>query len=177
MRVIAITAVVGLFFVGETTIAQAPAKPAPAASTSKPVANLAQVMRGILFPNSNILFDVQSGDPATFGKKESGSGASASFSGIYTGWQVVENAALALDEAAALITVPGRVCMNGRPVPVQRADWVKYTAELRTAAQKMYKAAQARNKELASDTTNDVAAACENCHTVYREPNPRCVVP
>ena len=41
----------------------------------------------------------------------------------------------------------------------------------------MYKAAQSKNKELSSDTTNDVAAACENCHTVYREPNPRCVVP
>ena len=34
----------------------------------------------------------------------------------------------------------------------------------------MYKAAQSKNKELASDTTNDVAGACENCHTVYREP-------
>jgi hypothetical protein len=170
MRVITVAVVVGLLFVGDVAVAQAPA-------TVKPVANLAQVMRGILFPNSNILFDVQSSDPETFGKKEAGSGATSSFSGIYTGWQVVENAALALDEATRLITVPGRLCMNGRPVPTGRADWTKFTAELRTAAQKMYKAAQAKNKELASDTTNDVAAACENCHTVYREPNPRCVVP
>jgi hypothetical protein len=145
------------------------------APANKPVASLAQVMRGILFPNSNILFDVQSADPAEFGKKQSGAGATGAFSGIYTGWQVVENAALALDEAATLIGAPGRLCENGRPVPLQRPDWPKFTQELRAAAQKMYKAAQAKNRELASDTTNDVAAACENCHAVYREPNPRCV--
>jgi hypothetical protein len=189
-QILSATVVIGLFFLGQVVVAQAPATAKPAPSTAKPVqpaakpapaatgkmtANLAQVMRGILFPNSNILFDVQSGDPENFGKKEAGAGASSTFSGIYTGWQVVENAALALDEAATLISMPGRSCMNGRPVPTQRADWIKFTADLRTAAQAMYKAAQSKNKELASDTTNDVAGACENCHIVYREPNPRCV--
>ena len=191
VRVLSVAVVTGLLVGGGVAVAQAPttakpapAKPAPAptakpapAATTKPVASLAQVMRGILFPNSNILFDVQSNDPENFGKKEAGGGASSTFSGIYTGWQVVENAALALDEAATLITIPGRMCMNGRPVPAQRADWTKFAADLRTAARAMYKAAQAKNKELASDTTNDIAGACENCHTVYREPNPRCVVP
>jgi hypothetical protein len=144
------------------------------APTSKPVGNLAQVMRGILFPNSNILFDVQSRDPETFGRREEGAGATSSFSGIYTGWQVVENAAIALDESANLITLPGRLCENGRPVPAQRPDWIKFTAELRTAASTMLKAARSKNREAASDATNDVAAACENCHAVYRDANPRC---
>ena len=161
--------------------AQAPqtAKPAPAPTlNSPPVGNMAQVMRGVLFPNSNILFDVQSNDPANFGKKTEGGGATSTFSGIYTGWQVVENAAITLDEAARLLMVPGRKCENGRDVPVKNADWVKYTTELRGAAQKMLAAAKAKNKELASDTTNDVAGACENCHIVYRDKAagaPRCV--
>jgi cytochrome c' len=158
--------------------AQAPKpapKPAPAPATdSKPVGTLAQVMRGILFPNSNILFDVQSKDPETFGKKEEGSGASSSFSGIYTGWQVVENAAVALDEAARLIVVPGRVCENGRPVPITQKDWAPFVADLRKSAQTMLKAAQSKNKEAASNATNDVAGACENCHSVYRDAQPRC---
>src|SRR5207245_10856948 len=34
------------------------------ASSFPPVGNLAQVMRGILFPNSNIIFTVQTHDPA-----------------------------------------------------------------------------------------------------------------
>ena len=146
--------------------AQAPAQ--------KPVGTLAQVMRGILFPNSNILFDVQSKDPETFGKREEGAGASSTFSGIYTGWQVVENAAVALDEATRLITVPGRLCENGRPVPVNQADWPGFVSDLSKASQAMLKAAQAKNRELASEITNDVAGACENCHSKYRDASPRC---
>jgi hypothetical protein len=161
------------------TAKPATAKPAPPPTlNSPPVGNMAQVMRGILFPNSNILFDVQSNDPATFGKKTEGGGASSTFSGIYTGWQIVENAAITLDEAARLLMVPGRKCENGRDVPVKNADWVKYTTELRAASQKMLAAAKAKNKELASDTTNDVAGACENCHIVYRDKSgggPRCI--
>jgi hypothetical protein len=152
------------------------AKPAPAAqaTAAKPVGNLAQVMRGIFFPNANILFDVQSGDPEDFGKRKEGAGASSTFSGIYTGWQVVENAAIALDEAARLLEVRGRVCQDGRPVPIDQKDWAPFVADLRKASQSMLKAAQSKNKDLASETTNEVAGACENCHTKYRDSDPRC---
>ena len=73
----------------------------------EPMGTLAQVMRGILFPNSNILFDVQSVDPANPPPAAAGAGATATFSGIYSGWQMVENAAIALGESANLITIPG----------------------------------------------------------------------
>ena len=178
MRFLAIVSIVSVLAV--TTSAQAPgAKPKPTPPPAPPVAsktagNLAQVMRGILFPNANILFDVQSKDPETFGKKEEGAGASATFSGIYTGWQVVENAAIALDESARLLEVAGRLCQNGRPVPLNQKDWAPFVADLRKASQAMLKAAQAKNKELASETTNEVAGACENCHSVYRDADPRC---
>lgn len=162
-------------------VTQAPGakpKPAPApaaqATAAKPVGNLAQVMRGIFFPNSNILFDVQSNDPAGFGKKTEGAGATQTFSGIYTGWQVVENAAIALEEGARLLEVRGRLCENGRPVPLDQKDWPGFVADLRKASQAMLKAAQSRNREVASEATNDVAGACENCHSKYRDANPRC---
>ena len=152
------------------------AKPAPAAqaTTAKPVGNLAQVMRGILFPNANILFDVQSGNPEDFGKKKEGAGASSTFSGIYTGWQVVENAAIALEESARLLEVRGRLCQYGRPVAIDQKDWAPFVADLRKASQAMLKAAQSKNKELAGETTNEVAGACENCHSKYRDADPRC---
>jgi len=186
MRFLAIVSIVTVLAV--TTSAQAPgAKPKPAppagaqpaapaaqATGGKTIGNLAQVMRGILFPNANILFDVQSKDPETFGKKEEGGGASSTFSGIYTGWQVVENAAIALNESARLLEVPGRLCQNGKPVPIAQKDWAPFVADLRKASAAMLKAAQSKNKELASDTTNDVAGACENCHSVYRDADPRC---
>ncbi len=157
---------VGLLVLVDVAAAQAP--------PAQPYGSLAQIMRGILFPNANILFDVQSNDPAAPKKAETGGGATATFSNIYTGWQVVENSALALAESATLITMKGRLCENGRPVPIARADWQKFSQELVVASRAMYKAAQSKNRELASDTTNDVAGACENCHAVYRDQPPRC---
>ncbi len=142
----------------------------------EPMGNLAQVMRGILFTNSNILFDVQSIDPEAPPPAAGGAGAGASstFSGIYAGWQVVENAAIALGETANLIMIPGRLCENGRPVPLSQPNWAQFTRGLRDAADVMLVAAQARDREAASDATNDVADACFFCHEAYRDAPPRC---
>ena len=140
----------------------------------EPMGTLAQVMRGILFTNSNILFDVQSIDPDNPPPVAAGGGATSTFAGIYAGWQVVENAAIALGESANLITIPGRLCENGRPVPLGQADWAVFTQGLKDAADIMLVAARARDREAASDATNDLAEACYVCHEVYRDAEPRC---
>ncbi len=140
----------------------------------EPMGTLAQVMRGILFPNSNILFDVQTIDPDNPPPVAAGGGATATFSGIYAGWQVVENAAIALGEAANLIMIPGRLCENGRPVPLSQPNWAQFQQQLKDAANVMLVAARARDQEAASDATNDVAEACFVCHEVYRDAPPRC---
>jgi hypothetical protein len=190
---LAITVVVAAGVLGQSAAAQtpqpaakpAPAKPAAAKPAAKgpapnvhgaPMGNLAQVMRGILFPNSNILFDVQSTDPAAPKKEATGAGATATFANIYTGWQTVENAAISIGEAATLMMIPGRLCENGKPVPLTQADYIGWTADLRKVSQLMLKAAQTKNQEKASDATNEVAGACENCHTKYRDTanGPRC---
>ena len=75
-----------------------------------PVGTLAQVMRGIYFPNSNIIFDVQMRDPAEPSEASGDGTVSSTFSEIYTGWQVVENAALVLAEGSSLINKTGRLC-------------------------------------------------------------------
>ena len=56
--------------------------PAPAAPAAKAYGTLAQMMRGIPFPNSNIIFDTQSTDPAAAQKPAEGQSASAQFSGV-----------------------------------------------------------------------------------------------
>ena len=140
----------------------------------EPMGSLAQVMRGILFPNSNILFDVQSVDPANPPPAAAGGGATANFSGIYSGWQMVENAAIALGEAANLIVIPGRRCENGRDVPLSEPNWAQFTQQLKDAADVSLVAARARDQAAASDATNDIAEACYVCHEVYRDLEPRC---
>src|SRR5690349_13246762 len=82
--------------------------PAPAAPAAQPYSSLAQLMRGIPFPNSNIIFDTQSLDPDALKDKkpgEAGVGASAQYNSVYGGWQAVENAALAISETANLIMI------------------------------------------------------------------------
>ena len=140
----------------------------------EPMGSLAQVMRGILFPNSNILFDVQSIDPANPPPAVAGGGATANFSGIYSGWQMVENAAIALGEAANLIVIPGRRCENGRDVPLSEPNWAQFTQQLKDAADVALVAARASDQAAASDATNDIAEACYVCHEVYRDLEPRC---
>jgi hypothetical protein len=147
-----------------------PAVPAPAA---RPDGDLAQLMRGILFPNSNLLFDVQENDPGAPPKKDdSAAGASHSYANVYDGWQVVEGAAVALEESADLILRPGRSCSNGKPAPVGRADYMKFAQQLREAGRKTLVAAKAKSQSQVSDLTNDVADACANCHEVYRDKGP-----
>ena len=146
-----------------------------ATAVPPPAANLGQLMRGIFFPSSNLIFEVQGHDP---GEKKDGKpyepGANDNFSwaqwgaGIYSPWEVVDFAALAIADAAPLLLVPRR-CENGRAVPIERDDWNKFTLELIEAGKAAYKASQARNQELVSDVSNQLADACLHCHEVYRD--------
>ena len=165
MRVLSV--VFALLFLAAVATAQAP--------SSQPVGTLAQVMRGILFSNSNLIFDVQTRDPAAPPEADSRATATSAFAGIYAGWQAVENAAVALAEAQHLITMDGRLCENGRPVPVQQADFVKYAQELGEAGRAALKIAQSKDRDALIEVTNQVAGACENCHSVYRRFEDRCV--
>jgi mono/diheme cytochrome c family protein len=147
---------------------------APQAPTWSLTGNLQQVMRGALFQNSNILFNVQTHDP---GEKPDPARKSAGTSidwvgwgsGIYTGWEAVDNAAVTLAEVTTLLLTPGRRCQNGKPVPVDRADWIKFSMDLLEASRKSYRASQTRSQEAVSDSTNDLADACLACHQVYRD--------
>jgi mono/diheme cytochrome c family protein len=139
-----------------------------------PFGNLAQVMRGTFFQSSNLIFNVQSHDPGA--KRTPGANpAPGGFSwvdwgaGIYSGWDLVDIAAVALADAAPLVLTPGRRCENGRPVPVTDPDWVKFTQEMVEAARAAYKASQTRNQETVSEVTGQLADACMHCHEVYRD--------
>jgi cytochrome c' len=152
--------------------AQPPPNPAPAARL-KPAGTLAQVMRGIYFPNSNLIFDVQQHDPAAPRmKSESGGSATDTYGTAYSGWEVVENAAIALTDGVDLILTPGRQCQNGKPVPSRDAGFQQFARNMRTAGQAVLQAARTKNQEKVSDATNDLADACSGCHEVYRDKGP-----
>lgn len=141
---------------------------APGAS-GQVAGNLAQLMRGIIYPASNVIFAAQSDD---FNKIKPAADPSISpnlITSTYGGWQAVENSSLALAESANLLTVPGRRCGNGKPVPLGNADWGKFVQGLRQAGMTSYKAAQSKNQDRMLDAADAVSTACSNCHDVYRE--------
>ena len=138
-----------------------------------PSANLQQLMRGIMFPNSNIIFTVQTHDPGE--KKKPGNVGDGGFNwaqwgtDLYSGWDIVDYAGLALAESAPLMLTPGRRCENGKPVPVDDPDWIRFTKEMADVGRAVYRASQTRNQEKVSDMSGDVADACLHCHQMFRD--------
>jgi len=145
---------------------------APAASADAP-ATVLQVMRGILFPNANVVFSAQGDDPAAVKKASDPSTATDPLASTYGGWEAVANSAIALRESARLLEVP-RSCSNGKPAPIQTATWKKGLTQLREAGAAAYKAAQAKNQDQVLDAAEKVTTACSTCHDPYREKTPRC---
>ena len=157
-----------LFLAG--TAAQAPAGGRGGAQAQRVQGNLLQVMRGVLYPASNVVFAVQTEDPATIKPATPDPATSPNpLTSTYGGWTAVENAGIALAEAANLLTIPGRMCSNGKPAPVQNADWQMWVQELRDAGMATYKAAQAKNQDGILDAAGVVSEACSHCHDKYRE--------
>jgi len=146
---------------------------APARSQPRVTVNLAQLMRAVMLPNSNVIFAAQEKDfpppPSTGDSSFDPSLATDPVRGIYPGWQAVENASLALVEAAGLITAPGRRCSNGRPVPRDDHQFMKMVDDLRKAAETSFSAAQTKSHERMLEATEKLSVACSQCHLAYRE--------
>jgi len=135
-----------------------------------PVANLAQFMRGVTFPNANIIFNTQLKDPAQEKPKMPVPYDYVLWGNtVYYGWDKIDQAALALQETTALFLLPGRRCQNGRPVPSNKADFQKYTHDLIDFAGQLYKATQSRSVERVSAMSEKLNETCANCHKVYRD--------
>lgn len=161
----------------------APPEPPKAASPApEAYGSLAQVMRSIPFPNSNVIFDTQTVDPGKQKTPEDAgqkvAGATATYAGVYAGWKGVENSAAALSETANLLLIPGRLCENGKPVPTDKADFRKWAQGLADAGQAASKAAQSRSVDAMVAVSDTVSDACAACHERYRDVLPgkeRCI--
>jgi hypothetical protein len=166
----------GLLYVA-VSMAQTPApksapaqtKPVAVSSKQQPSADLAQLMRGIIYPASNVIFAAQDKNPADVPPDKDPSMAVNPLASAYGKWTAVENAGLALSEAANLLTIPGRKCANGRLVPINNADWPKFVQGLRDAGQEVYKAAKAKDQDKILMTAETMTNACSSCHDKYRE--------
>lgn len=135
--------------------------------TPKAEANLLQIMRGVMFPESNVVFAGQM-DVSKIPEGPQPALSPNLLTSVFGGWPAVENSSLALSETADLLMVPGRTCANGNPVPVTEAAWVKYVSGMRAAALDAYKTAQTKNTDDMVDSAGALSDSCMACHNVYR---------
>jgi len=101
-RVIVISGVIFGAVSGETSWAQAPKPTAPPAAGKGPAAtgtavqaNLSQLMKGILYPSSNVIFAAQSTNPAEVAPAKDPATATDPLLSAYGKWEAVENSGLA----------------------------------------------------------------------------------
>jgi len=152
------------FLLGQTSPPATPAATAPAA-------NLNQLMRSLFFPHSNVIFFTQRYDPAAVKSASEPSASTDPLTGVFGGWEAVENSALTLADAADLLMTPGRKCSNGRDVPLANADWAQMVKVVREASMVAYRAALTKNQDKMLEASEVLAASCANCHNKYRPGN------
>lgn len=161
----------------EATVSNAP----PANDQSAPLMTVNQLMHAILFPLGNAVFLSQSEDPEAVPRDAQPSASPNPLTGLYGGWQAVENSALALAESADLLLVEGRLCSNGEIVNVKDADWIRFVGDYREKSVAAYEAALTKNQDAMVDASGALSETCVACHRVYRreptigDPKERCI--
>ncbi len=141
----------------------------------RPVSTMQQLMQAIVFTNANVIFAAERDDPATIARDARPSLSTNPPSGLYGGWQAVENSGLALADAAELLNARNRVCSNGRAVPIDDARWKAAVAALRDAGIKVAAAARARSQDGMSAVSEQLINSCSSCHQAYRMRDNPCV--
>jgi hypothetical protein len=140
---------------------------------SAPVMTVNQLMRGILFPLGNAVFFAQADDPEALSRDPMPSASPNPLTGLFGGWQAVENSALALAESADLMLIAGRSCSNGEVVNVDDPDWIRFVEDMREKSVAAYEAALTKDQDAMVDASGILSDACLACHRVYRrEPTP-----
>jgi hypothetical protein len=141
---------------------------AAAGEASPPLMTVNQLMRGILFPLGNTVFYAQADDPAALPRDAQPSASTNSLTGLFGGWEAVENSALGLVESAELLRIPGRQCSNGEVVDVETADWVRFVDDYRQKSLAAYEAVLTKDPDAIVLASGDLSEACLACHRVYR---------
>lgn len=149
--------------------AQSPARATANTPASKVPANLSQLMKGTLYPESNVVFSAQDQNPADVPRAKDPNMATDLLTTVFGRWEAVEDSALAIVDVANLLELPGRKCSNGLDVPLQNPDWPKFVQELRDAGMTAYAAAQTKNQDKMTDAAGVLSEACAHCHSRYRD--------
>lgn len=117
-------------------------------SAFKPLANVYQLMKAIIIPSSDVVWQVAM-EPPKDGQE----------------WTAVQNSALTLAEAGNLLMIGNRAKDQG--------NWMKAAQALADSATVVFRAAEARDVDALNEAGNQLVRVCRNCHQQYKQSPPR----
>jgi hypothetical protein len=135
---------VGFFVIGARNASRTP--------TSAPVASVKQIMRGIVTPASNAIYNAVS---TTVTEK----GTTDVVPRNDREWDAVGSGAMALVEAANLLKVDGRARDN--------SDWMRMSDAMSKAAMQSYRAAEKKDVDALLASGEVLNNSCDSCHRNY----------
>ena len=113
-----------------------------------PVAGVYQLMKGIIIPNANVLWNVAMEAPQDDPE-----------------WTAIQNSALTLAESGNLLMIGSRAKDQG--------DWVKAAQALVDEATVALRAAEAKNEDALLEAGDRLLRTCSGCHRQYKKSPPR----
>ena len=146
-----------------------------------PVGTVREVMRGIVAPSADVLFNAVSTTISAAGVEDRQPRTDEE-------WELVQRGALTLVEAANLLVLPRRVAHPEEentsaapeeltPAEIQkkidanREAWVKHVLQLQSVATQALKTTQARDPQALFDVGEHIEKACESCHMEFWYPD------
>jgi len=128
-------------------------RPAVEAVVTTPVASVQQIMRGIVGPAANVVFNSVATIITPNGTEERAPRTAEE-------WDAVGDSAAALVESGNLLMLGDRA--------VDKGDWMTMSRALMDASRVALKATEAKNVEALFGTGETINASCENCHQRYQ---------
>ena len=141
---------IGFIIAAARTASRAPAANTMAAPM--PVASVRQIMKGIVDPAANAVFNAVSTVETANGVEEKAPQTDLE-------WEAIGNSAAALVESGNLMLVDGRA--------VDRGDWVTYCKSLIDSSRAALSATQAKNAKELFAAGGTLYESCDNCHRKY----------
>lgn len=120
--------------------------------TLAPVASVRHIMRGIVDPAANTVFNAVSTTVTAAGIEEKAPRTAEE-------WEAVVNGAAALAESGNLLAIDGRA--------IDRGAWLRWSRKLTEAGTVALKAAEAKDAAGVFASGEAIYEACDNCHRLY----------
>jgi hypothetical protein len=144
---------IGFIIAGAREAKKAPAVQASGSPPPAPVANVQQIMRGIVGPSANVVFESVSTTVSKAGIEEKQPRTDAE-------WLAVGSSAAALIESANMLTIGGRAIDTG--------EWVTMSKAMADAGMTALKATEKKDPAGVLAAGEAINTTCDNCHRKYQ---------